>query len=197
MARLFSAVSPGLDVKPLIAELKARVAEELDYRLEATAQAAFAAAFDGDPEIAVPQVVAGTERVLVTEWIDGTPLSRIIADGQPPDRDRAGLLLVRFLYSAPGRCGLLHADPHPGNFRLLADGRLGVLDFGAVDRLPDGLPEPMGRLIRLALDGDAGGGAGRPAGGGVRAPWHRGGRRGRAGLPAPAAAPRSPDRRSP
>ena len=51
--------------------------------------------------------------------------------------------------------GLLHADPHPGNFRLLPDGRLGVIDFGAVNRLPDGSPEPIGRLARLALEGEA------------------------------------------
>ena len=155
LARLFSAFSPGLDVKPLVAELQKRVAEELDYRLEAESQAAFAAAYDGDGEIKVPGVVAGTERVLVTEWIDGLPLSRIIAEGSPADRDRASLLLARFLFSGPVLAGLLHADPHPGNFRLLPDGRLGVIDFGAVDRLPDGAPEPIGRLARLALDGDA------------------------------------------
>ena len=65
------------------------------------------------------------------------------------------MLLVRFLFSGPARAGLLHADPHPGNFRLLADGRLGVLDFGAVDRLPDGLPPIFGRLLWLMHhDGD-------------------------------------------
>ena len=155
LARMFSAFSPGLDVKPLLAELEARVAEELDYRLEATSQAAFAAAYDGDQEIKVPDVVTGTERVLVTEWMEGVALSRIIADGTPEQRDRASLLLARFLFSGPVLAGLLHADPHPGNFRLLPDGRLGVIDFGAVDRLPDGAPEPIGVLARLALDGDA------------------------------------------
>ncbi|WP_242605606.1 AarF/ABC1/UbiB kinase family protein [Frankia sp. Cppng1_Ct_nod] len=154
-ARLFSALAPGLDIKPLVAELKARIIEELDYRLEAAWQAAFAEAFDGDPDICVPKAVAGTDHVLITEWIDGQPLSKIIGGGTAAERDRAGLLLVRFLYSCPGRVGLLHADPHPGNFRLLPDGRLGVLDFGAVNRLPDGLPEPVGRLSRLALAGDA------------------------------------------
>jgi hypothetical protein len=93
--------------------------------------------------------------VIVSEWVEGTPFSKIIDDGSATDRDRAGLLLVRFLYSCPGRAGLLHADPHPGNFRLLPDGRLGVLDFGAVKSLPAGLPEPIGRLARLALAGDA------------------------------------------
>jgi predicted unusual protein kinase regulating ubiquinone biosynthesis (AarF/ABC1/UbiB family) len=155
IARLFAVVNPGLDVKPLLAELKARVAEELDYDLEASSQSAFAAAYDGDPDIVVPKVVHASDGVLVTEWVDGTPLSRIIRDGTREQRDRAGLLLVRFLFSGPARAGLLHADPHPGNFRLLDDGRLAVLDYGAVNRLPDGLPTTIGPLVRLALQGNA------------------------------------------
>ena len=90
-----------------------------------------------------------TDHVLVTEWMDGTPLAQIITSGTQEERNRAGLLLVRFLFSGPARAGLLHADPHPGNFRLLPDGRLGVLDFGAVDRLPDGLPPLFGKLLWL------------------------------------------------
>jgi predicted unusual protein kinase regulating ubiquinone biosynthesis (AarF/ABC1/UbiB family) len=155
VARLFGVVNPGLDVKPLITELKARVAEELDYALESASQAAFAAAYDGDPDIFVPKVVHAGDGVLVTEWVDGTPLSAIIRDGSAEQRDRAGLLFVRFLFSGPARARLLHADPHPGNFRLTADGRLAVLDYGAVNRLPDGLPAPIGPLVRLALDGHA------------------------------------------
>ncbi len=155
LARVFSALAPGLDVKPLVAELQARVAEELDYRLEAQSQQAFAAAYDGDAEICIPGVVDGSERVLVTTWIEGVPLSAVIKDGTPEQRDRAALLLARFLFSGPVLAGLLHADPHPGNFRLLPDGRLGVIDFGAVNRLPDGAPEPIGRIARLALSGDA------------------------------------------
>ncbi len=155
VARLFSAVLPGLDAKSLLAELRERVAEELDYRLEATSQEAFAVAYAGDPDFSVPHVVAATDHVLVSEWMDGTPLAAIIAGGTAAERNRAGIMLVRFLFSSPGRVGLLHADPHPGNFRLLADGRLGVLDFGAVDRLPDGFPPFFGKLLRLMHeDGD-------------------------------------------
>jgi predicted unusual protein kinase regulating ubiquinone biosynthesis (AarF/ABC1/UbiB family) len=152
MGRLFGVLMPGLDVKPMLDELRDRVAEELDYHMEAAAQRAFAAAYDGDPDIYVPVVVTETDHVLVTEWMDGTPLSKIISDGSKEQRDRAGILLARFLFSGPARAGLLHADPHPGNFRLLADGRLGVLDFGAVDRLPDGLPPIFGRLLRIMHD---------------------------------------------
>ncbi len=155
LARMFSSLTPGLDVKPLLAELEKRVAEELDYRLEAEAQETFSTAYEGDQEITVPAVVACSERVLVSEWMDGKPLSRIIADGTPEERDRASMLLARFLFSGPVLAGLLHADPHPGNFRMLPDGRLGVIDFGAVDHLPDGAPEPIGRIARLALAGEA------------------------------------------
>jgi len=155
MVGLFRVLQPGLDVKPLVRELRARITEELDYELEASAQRAFARAYADDPEIFVPDVVAATPKVLVAEWIDGTPLSRVINDGSRSERDLAGLRLATLHFSGPPRASLLHADPHPGNFRLFADGRLGVLDFGAVARLPNGHPEPIGRLTRLAIEGRA------------------------------------------
>jgi predicted unusual protein kinase regulating ubiquinone biosynthesis (AarF/ABC1/UbiB family) len=154
IGRLFGVLMPGLEVKPLLDELRDRVAEELDYEKEASAQHAFAEAYRDDPDFLVPDVVHATPHVLVTEWIDGTPLSAVISDGAKADRDRAGILLVRFLFSGPARAGLLHADPHPGNFRLLPDGRLGVIDFGAVDHLPDGLPPFFGRLLRIMHSDD-------------------------------------------
>ncbi|WP_405665364.1 AarF/ABC1/UbiB kinase family protein [Streptomyces sp. NBC_01166] len=171
-ARLLGPLVPGMDIKPLITELRDRVSEELDYELEARAQQEHAAEFEDDPDVVIPGVVHQSEQVLVTEWIDGIPLSEVIADGTTEQRDRAGQLLARFLFSGPARTGLLHADPHPGNFRLLppteatagdADGpggdadlwRLGVLDFGTVDRLPGGLPQTIGDALRMTLDGDA------------------------------------------
>jgi predicted unusual protein kinase regulating ubiquinone biosynthesis (AarF/ABC1/UbiB family)/HSP20 family molecular chaperone IbpA len=152
-ARLFGALMPGLDTKSLLAELRDRVAEELDYRLEAAAQEAFAAAYAGDPDVCVPPVVSVSDHVLVSEWLDGIPLATIIAHGTTAQRNRAGSMIIRFLFSGPARVRLLHADPHPGNFRLLADGRLGVLDFGAVDRLPDGFPPIFGRVLRIMHEG--------------------------------------------
>ena len=161
-ARLLGPLIPGMDIKPLIAELKDRVSEELDYGLEAQAQRVHAEEFTDDPDVLVPDVVHQCEQVLITEWIDGVPLSEIISDGTQEQRDRAGQLMARFLFSGPARTGLLHADPHPGNFRLLPGGpageddwRLGVLDFGTVDRLPGGLPTPIGDSLRMTLDGEA------------------------------------------
>ena len=167
-ARLLGPMIPGMDIKPLITELRDRVSEELDYGLEAQAQRAHAEEFADDPDVLVPAVVHQCEQVLVTEWIDGIPLSEVITDGTQEQRDRAGQLLARFLFSGPSRTGLLHADPHPGNFRLLPDDtedaehpgekggwRLGVLDFGTVDRLPGGLPPTIGDSLRMTLDGEA------------------------------------------
>lgn len=151
-ARLYGMVTPGLEIRPLIDEIRERVVDELDYRLEADAQRAFATAFAGDPDFLVPGVVASAPKVVISEWIEGTPLRRVIASGQQPDRDRAGELLSTLTFAGPARAGYLHADPHPGNYRLMPDGRLGVLDFGAVKAMPDGLPLFIGECIRLVLD---------------------------------------------
>lgn len=155
MGKMFASWIPGLDIKLLIAELKERAIEELDYLRESQHQRAFAAAFEGDPDVVIPHVLAAAPHVLITEWVDGTPLSAIIADGTQAQRDQAGLQYERFLLSGPGRAGLLHADPHPGNFRITPDGKFCVLDFGAVAVLPDGLPIAMGSLLRIAQAGDA------------------------------------------
>ncbi|MBH0244529.1 AarF/ABC1/UbiB kinase family protein [Streptomyces cavourensis] len=208
-ARLLGPLVPGMDIKPLIKEMRDRVSEELDYELEAQSQREHAEEFADDPDVVIPGVVHQSDQVLVTEWMDGIPLADVIADGTPEQRDRAGQLLARFLFSGPARTGLLHADPHPGNFRLLppvddpgdadapnaADGpeastgpdgsggtegssrteepeeggavgaagdwRLGVLDFGTVDRLPGGLPGTIGESLRMTLEGDAAGVYGR------------------------------------
>ncbi|WP_164860651.1 AarF/UbiB family protein [Rhodococcus sp. X156] len=150
--RMFQSVIPGMQVRPLIDELRERMEEELDYRAEADNQRAFAAAYDGDPDFMVPKVVASAPKVIVSEWVEGTGLSTVIAEGTPEQRNEMGRLLALFHFSSPARAGLLHSDPHPGNYLLLPDNRMGVIDFGAVARLPDGLPVTFGRMIRLAID---------------------------------------------
>lgn len=161
VARGVAPVFPGIDIKPLVAELQARAVEELDYTLEAEAQRAFAEAFRDDPDYVVPDVVAVGGEALVTEWLESPySLAHVIREGTQEERDHYGELLARFLFVGPDRTGMLHADPHPGNFRPVPGpdgepGRLGILDFGAVARLPQGqLPEAMGRLIRVAAEAD-------------------------------------------
>ncbi|HZZ46602.1 MAG TPA: AarF/UbiB family protein [Pseudonocardia sp.] len=154
-SRLLQPFIPGLEVKPLINELRERMVEELDYRDEADNQRHFAAAFADDPNFVVPRVLASAPKVIVSEWVTGTPVSRIIRDGDQETRNRVGWLLAEFLNCSPPRARMVHADPHPGNFQLLPDGRLLVIDYGAVARLPDGWPVTLQEITRLALLGES------------------------------------------
>jgi len=154
-AKIFGLFMPGLEMKPLLEELRARIIEEVDYRYEAEAQCTYFDAYPNDPDIHIPEVIMAADKVIVSEWLEGTPLARIIAKGTREERNNAGIKLARFHFTSPERAGLLHADPHPGNFRIMPDGRLGVLDFGACNRLPNGFPEPMKNLLKNALEGDA------------------------------------------
>ncbi|GAB3586475.1 ABC1 kinase family protein [Calidifontibacter terrae] len=154
VAKISTLWVPGLDVGPILDELKARMSEETNYLLEAQMQDQFAEAYADSDHVHVPALIEATETVIVSEWMHGTPLSRIISDGTPGQRDLAARRYLEFLLGGPEHAGLLHADPHPGNFRLLDDGRLGVLDFGAVNRLPDGLPTALGEIASQAMLGD-------------------------------------------
>jgi len=155
MTRAAATVAPGLALPPLVAEMRTRLAEELDYLAEADAQGRFADAYRDDPDVVVPDVLIATPRVLVTEWLDATPFVEVAARGAQEQRDRAAALYMRFLLSGPECAGLLHTDPHPGNFRLTADGRLGVLDFGSTLAMPDGMPPTFGRLLTVLRRGDS------------------------------------------
>ncbi len=151
-SRFFQAIVPGMEVKPLLSELRDRMVEELDYRDEANNQRVFAAAFRGHPDIVVPAIVASAPKVIVSEWINGVPMAQIIRSGSRLERDDIGTKLSLFHSCSPAVTGLLHADPHPGNFVRLDDGRLGVLDFGAAAKLPGGAPRTLGVAIRLAVE---------------------------------------------
>ena len=100
----------------------------------------------------IPKIVASAPKVVVSEWVTGTPLAQIISSGTKQQRDDVAAKLAEFEISSPARVGLLHGDPHPGNFQILDDGRLAVFDFGAVGHYPNGLPAETGKILRLARD---------------------------------------------
>lgn len=153
MRRLTSVLkqlAPGADVQGVVDELVERTEMELDYRLEADNQRAFAKAYEGHPHFVIPHVVGSSPKVMVSEWIVGKPMSEIIRNGTPDERDICGTRLFELTFDAPARVGMMHGDAHPGNFMLLDDGRMAVIDFGAVAPLPEGLPVEMGQMIRLA-----------------------------------------------
>ncbi|MCW2734620.1 MAG: hypothetical protein JWR13_5436 [Mycobacterium sp.] len=152
LVSVFRQLSPGADVQGVVDELIQRTEMELDYRLEADNQRAFAKAYHDDPHFVVPAIVASAPKVVIAEWIDGIPMAQIIRTGTPEQRDLMGTRLAELTYGAPQRVEMMHGDAHPGNFMLLADGRMGVLDFGAVAPLPGGLPPDLGQMLRYAMD---------------------------------------------
>jgi predicted unusual protein kinase regulating ubiquinone biosynthesis (AarF/ABC1/UbiB family) len=155
MRRLTSVLkqlAPGADVQAVVDELIERTEMELDYRLEADNQRAFAKAYEGHPHFFVPHVVGSAPKVMVSEWTEGKSMAEIIRKGTPDERDLCGTRLFELTFDAPTRVGMMHGDAHPGNFMMMADGRMTVIDFGAVAPLPDGLPVEMGMMIRYALE---------------------------------------------
>jgi predicted unusual protein kinase regulating ubiquinone biosynthesis (AarF/ABC1/UbiB family) len=159
LARLLELILPGADIPALLAEITDRMAEETDYLQEADNQRTFAAAFDGDEKIRIPKVVGSAPKVIVSDWLDGVPLSSFVrgttqAAADEQVRNHIGAVTAELLLSSPARVGLLHCDPHHGNFRLMPDGRIGVLDFGAIMQLPGGYSRPLGLLLRAAMEDD-------------------------------------------
>jgi predicted unusual protein kinase regulating ubiquinone biosynthesis (AarF/ABC1/UbiB family) len=158
-SKLFTLIVPALDARAVMRELRERVMEELDYPAEADRQRAFAAAFARDEALVVPAVIASAPKVLVSDWLDGVPLGTLI--GRPAvdsadqaRRDRHAHTVIETMLSSPARLGLLHADPHPGNFMILADGRLAMIDYGAVAALPGGIPPVLARILRHVADAE-------------------------------------------
>lgn len=154
--RLLKRMTPGMDAKAVAAEIRERIGEELDYELEAQNQRALARIFRGHPFIAVPDVVTGLSRarVLVSEFIEGVGFEEL--KGYPQaERDRVGEIVFRFFLGCLYRHRQFSGDPHPGNFMLLADGRVGFLDFGLFKRMASAPVELELACQRAVCEGDA------------------------------------------
>ena len=136
-------------MKALYAELRERIAEELDYELEAQHQRAVSRAHRGHPFAYVPEVFTelSSRRVLVTELIRGARFEEI----KPRDeatRDRVGEIVFRFYFGLVHYMRRVSGDPHPGNYLLIDDGRIGFLDFGLMRVLDE---DHMARETAVAV----------------------------------------------
>jgi len=130
------AIAPGIDPEPVVSELRERMTEELDYRIEAANQEEFRAAYEGHPWVRIPAVhrETSTARVLVTEWVSGRSFYDLL-DQPQAERDKVGEQLFRFWSGSISKMLLFNADPHPGNY-FFAEGSDAIwfLDFGLVKR---------------------------------------------------------------
>jgi predicted unusual protein kinase regulating ubiquinone biosynthesis (AarF/ABC1/UbiB family) len=153
--RLLKRIAPGIDVKAIADEVRKRIYEELDYELEANNQRALARVFRGHPFIFVPDVNTRLtrERVMVSDFVEGTGFEEHKGYRQE-ERDRLGEILFRFYLGSLYRHHQFSGDPHPGNYKLMPDGRVAFLDFGLFKRMDATDVELELACQRAVVEGD-------------------------------------------
>lgn len=155
---LMSGLSPrkvSFDIRGAARELGERIAEELDYRLEAANQGEFAAIYRGHPFIRVPAVIGelSSGRVLTQELAKGRSWEQALGANQKL-RDSWAEAIHRFTYGSYHYYGTFNADPHPGNYLFHDDGSVSFLDFGCVKRLEKDQVDALNLIMRECLRGD-------------------------------------------
>jgi predicted unusual protein kinase regulating ubiquinone biosynthesis (AarF/ABC1/UbiB family) len=136
LLRVAKVLAPGMDPKAMAQEIRERLTEELDYEVEAQTHRMFARTWRGHPFVVIPDVVTelSGERVLVTEYMDGIGFEQV-KELPSQERDRFGEIVYRFFLGSLYRTRQFSADPHPGNYLLLDDGRVAFIDFGMTKRV--------------------------------------------------------------
>ncbi|MCU0833605.1 MAG: AarF/ABC1/UbiB kinase family protein [Chromatiaceae bacterium] len=161
LGRLAGLIPAGVDIDPLLAEARAQLHREADYGAEAEALTRYGRLLGADPMLAVPEVVPelSTSRVLAMSFAEGVAVDRLAANGAPQAvRDRVAEALSRLALRELFELGLVQSDPNFANYLYdEASGRLVLLDFGAVQRIPAGLAEGYRRLARAAAANDPAG----------------------------------------
>lgn len=146
-----------IDVRILYAELEERLNEELDYEREAANMKLFAGLLRDDAEVMIPTVFPelSSRRVLTMTYLDGYPLTDVFAP--VVDRDLKRWVVHKYftlIWRQILEFGVLHTDPHPGNYLVTYHPRLGILDFGSIRRFPEPIRKANLKLARALLAGD-------------------------------------------
>jgi predicted unusual protein kinase regulating ubiquinone biosynthesis (AarF/ABC1/UbiB family) len=156
LRRMLKITAPAQDVDALIAELRERITEELDYRREARNQQMFADYFDGHPTISVPRIVPelSTRRVVTSELADGARFAELATWSQS-ERDLAAETIYRFVFRSLYEAHAFNGDPHPGNYLFHGGGRVTFLDFGLVKHFTTEEMAPLAAMVKhLCVDDD-------------------------------------------
>ncbi len=149
LRRMLRITAPSQDVDGLIAELRERVLEELDYRREAASQTLFADYYDGHPTICVPKVIGelSTRRVITSELAVGARFAEL-ADWSQAERDLVAETIYRFVFRSLYEVHAFNGDPHPGNYLFHGGGRVTFLDFGLVKHFTTSELRPLMQMAR-------------------------------------------------
>jgi predicted unusual protein kinase regulating ubiquinone biosynthesis (AarF/ABC1/UbiB family) len=155
-APLAKVISPNLQIRPLMEEMRLRLVDELDYQREAEYQQAFADRYAGHPFVAIPEVHADycRPRVLTTSYVAGRSFEQMLATSTPEERRRYGEIIYRFVFGSLNRFRLFNADPHPGNYLFPDDGSVTFIDFGSVKLFPSKTRDDIQSQLRAVIAGD-------------------------------------------
>ena len=147
----------NLDVRALVDELRDRMADELDYTIEARSQTEIAELYRDHPFIRVPAVVPerSARRVLTSDWVEGMRWEEFLESSGPEEKATAAEVLFRFANGSIHRHGVFNGDPHPGNYRFHGDGTVTFLDFGLLKRWSPGEVEILTGVLDEMMNGDA------------------------------------------
>lgn len=154
MLEAMGVVSSRMDTRHIFAEIEARLKEEADYLNEAINMEEFRRLFEGDSRVVIPRYYPpfSSETILTMEWLEGRGLAQVLEEGlSEEDANTLGLLTFDIFMKQLLVFGTLHADPHHGNFLMMSEGRIGLLDFGCVKRFPHGFLEGYRALTRATL----------------------------------------------
>jgi predicted unusual protein kinase regulating ubiquinone biosynthesis (AarF/ABC1/UbiB family) len=148
-------LAPGSDAGALVSEVRDRIADELDYEIEAQHQRRLARMFRDHPHVRVPRVHTdlSTRRVLVSEYVDGLGFDEI-AQLDEAERDRIGEIVFRFFFGLVWRERIVPGDPHPDNCLLCPDGRVCLLDFALMRDLEPEYLDGERDVMRAVIDAD-------------------------------------------
>jgi predicted unusual protein kinase regulating ubiquinone biosynthesis (AarF/ABC1/UbiB family) len=158
LRRMLRITAPAQDADALIAELRDRVLEELDYRREASNQQLMADYFDGHPTIHVPRIIGplSTRRVITSELSGGARFAELAGWSQE-ERDLAAETIYRFVFRSLYELRAFNGDPHPGNYLFHGGGRVTFLDFGLVKNFTPAELQPLMQMNRrLCVEHDPG-----------------------------------------
>jgi predicted unusual protein kinase regulating ubiquinone biosynthesis (AarF/ABC1/UbiB family) len=142
----------GLDPSEMVDEIKIRLADEVDYELEADNQQLFVDYYRDHPFVRIPEVVHSysTKRILTTELVHGHRWSEMMERGQET-RDQVGEIIFRFVFRSLYRFGAFNGDPHPGNYLFHDDGTVTFLDFGLVKHFSGDELQMFGSMVKAAV----------------------------------------------
>jgi predicted unusual protein kinase regulating ubiquinone biosynthesis (AarF/ABC1/UbiB family) len=137
----------------VMAEVRARLLEELDYEREARMQERFRSLLSTEGAVRVPRVFPdrSSRRVLTTEYVAGRSFPAVCATASQAQRNHWGETLNRVLCRSLFEFRLFNADPHPGNYLFPEDGTVVLLDFGCVKEIPEWMRAGMSRYFAAAI----------------------------------------------